>query len=98
MAEIYQSALRELAGDESPLHYGPSHIVWDDENFHAGEWCLEHFDEYRGDYSLAELAIVRKSLEELSRLPLSIRCIEPEEYDDLHPELYPPSVETVRHR
>src|SRR3990170_4665508 len=25
VAEIYQSALRELAGDESPLHYGMGH-------------------------------------------------------------------------
>lgn len=75
VADIYQKALQALDGYESPLHYGPAHIVWDDENFDSAEWCLENFDKYKGDYSDADLAIVKKSLEELVALPLETRCV-----------------------
>lgn len=88
--DIYQRALKDLEYDEFPLLYGPGHIVWDDENFDSAEWCLEHFEEYRGGYSEEDLAIVRRSLEELSRIPLDKRCIEPEDYEGEHPELFPP--------
>ena len=54
IAEIYKKALKELDGYSAPLHFGPAHIVWDDENFDSGEWCLEHFDDYKGDYSEEE--------------------------------------------
>ena len=90
VAKIYQRALTKLEGDESPLHYGPAHIVWSDENFDSAEWCLEHFDDYKSDYSDSDLMIVRESLEELAKLPLDIRCIQPEDYDGEHPELYLP--------
>lgn len=93
VAEIYKKALRALDGDKWPLHFGPSHIVWEDENFDRAEWCLEHFDEYKGDYSDVELEIVKQSLKELASLPEDVRCVEPEDYDGQHPELYPPSVE-----
>ena len=90
VADIYEKALNDLDGDESPLHYGPAHIVWADENFNSAEWCIEHFDEYRGNFSDSDLAIVQRSLEELVKLPLNIRCVEPEDYDEEHPELFPP--------
>ncbi len=90
VAEIYQRALAKLDGYESPLRFSSGHIVWSDENFDSAEWCLEHFDEYKGDYSDAELAIVRQSLEELANLPMDMRCVEPENYDDEHPALFPP--------
>ncbi len=90
VADIYDKALAALAGDESPLDYGPGHIVWADENFDSAEWCLKHFDEHRSDYSDADRAIVKESLEKLTELPLNVRCVEPEDYDDEHPELYPP--------
>ena len=90
VADIYHEALADLDGDNSPLYYGPGHIVWADENFDSAEWCLEHFDEYKGENSESGLAIVKRSLEELAKLPLSVRCAEPEDYDDEHPELFPP--------
>lgn len=99
VAEIYKRALEDLGGNDSPLCSGPGHIVWSDENFDGAEWCLEHFDDYRtGYHSDDELAIVRRSLKELAKLPLSVRCVEPEDYDDEHPELFPPpdGIEMVR--
>jgi len=98
VADIYDKALSELDGYDSPLHFGPAHIVWEDENFDSAEWCLEHFDEYTGDYSLEDLAIVKRSLEELAAVPVNDRCVEPDDYDDEHPALFPPpkGVEMVR--
>jgi hypothetical protein len=95
---IYQEAVERLDGYDAPLLFGPSHIVWEEENFDCAEWCLEHFDEYRGDYSEKELTVVRESLEKLVALPLSRRDIEPPDYDGRHPENYPPppGVQMVR--
>ncbi len=78
-------------GDERSVTQ-EAHIVWNDENFDSAELCIENFDRYGGDYSDGELAIVRQSLEELARLPLDVKCIWPEDYDDMHPELFPPPV------
>lgn len=78
VAEIYKGALKRLNGDGSPLHFGPAHIVWEDENFDSAEWCLEHFDEYQGDYTDDELSVVRWSLEELAKLPIAVRWPEPD--------------------
>ena len=98
VAKIYKEALAELNGDSMPLLYGPSHIVWDDENFDSAQWCLDHFDEYRRDLSEGELAIVRHSLEHLVALPQEAWDIEPDDYDDLHPDQYPPTVAVERVR
>jgi len=99
VAELYQESLRRLNDNESPLHYSASHIVWDDENFEDDdiEWCLKHFDEFRGDYSEKDLSVVKWSLEELLKIPENVRCIEPEDYDGEHPELFPPTVETIQY-
>ena len=91
VADIYLKALECLDGNKSPLHFGPAHVVWEDENWDSAEWCLEHFDKYVGDNSEADLAIVRESLKELVKLPMAVRCVEPEDYDDEHPEAYPPA-------
>lgn len=96
VADIYDKALALLGGNESPLHYGPAHIVWDDENWDSVEWCLKHFDEYADDLTEHEKHVVRWSLEELAKIPMNTRCVEPDDYDGEHPENYPPSVETVR--
>lgn len=82
VAEIYQRALNDLDGDSSPLEFGPGHIVWSDFNLDSAEWCLEHFDEHRGDNSDADLEIVRRSLKELAAIPLEERCPEPGDTDD----------------
>jgi len=91
VAEIYQRALSALDGDASPLWFGPSHIVWSDENFESAEWCLEHFEEYTGDWGEVELGIIRRSLEQLSNIPMEVRCVEPESYNGENPELFPPA-------
>jgi len=93
IADIYNKALKKLEGDELPLNYGPAHIVWDDENFDQAEWCLENFDKYTEGFSEDELAIVKESLLELSNVPMEIREYIPDDYDDEHPENYPPAKE-----
>ena len=90
VAEIYKKALKKLEGKESPLLFGPAHIVWEYENFDNVDWCLENFEEYKGDYSDKELEIVRQSLKELNELPFYIRDPKPEDYDDEHPDQFPP--------
>lgn len=98
VAEIYKAALEKLDGYSGPLHCGPSHIVWEDENWDSADWCLENFEKYAVGcgYSDEELAVVRWSLEELAKLPLEQREIEPDDYDGFHPERYPPAVEVVK--
>ena len=95
VAVIYKEALRRLNGDRDILSFGASHLVWGDENFDCAEWCLEHFNDYSENYNENEAAVVRWSLEELAKLPLNVREIIPEDYDDEHPELYPPTSEVV---
>lgn len=91
VAEIYKISVEMLGGDDSPLHYGPSHIVWADENWGSAEWCLKHFDEYKGDILAEDLRTIKWSLEELAKLPMEVREIVPDDYDDMHPENYPPA-------
>jgi hypothetical protein len=99
VAEIYKKALDRLDGYESPLHYGPSHVVWADENWDLTQECLGDFDKQaaRLDYTPEEMQIVKESLEELAALPESAWDIIPEDYDGEHPALYPPAdgIETV---
>lgn len=98
VADIYFEALRRVGEDSNALEYGPSHIVWCDENFEDSciQNCLERFAEpMYSHYSAAELAVVRWSLEELLKLPEDARCIEPEEYNGENPENFPPTVEVV---
>ncbi len=96
VADIYTEALRRLDGNDRPLHYGPAHIVWEDSNFDCADWCLEHFNDYKRDFSEKELSVVRWSLEELAKLPPDVADIIPGDYDLCHPELYPPTVEVVK--
>jgi hypothetical protein len=90
VADIYLKALAKLEGNDSPLQFGPSHIVWSDENFDSAEWCLKHFNDLDYDYGPVELAVVRESLEELSALPREVWDVEPRGYDGVHPENCPP--------
>ncbi len=66
---IYDKALKDLGGNMDPLHFGPAHIVWEDDNFMSAQWCLNHFDEYTDELSPEQCAIVKKSLEDLRDLP-----------------------------
>lgn len=91
VADIYLKALARLDGYESPLHFGPAHIVWDDENFGSAQRCLDNFEKYTGYFMKEEMDIVRESLVELAALPESVYDVEPDDYDDEHPELYPPA-------
>lgn len=93
VAEIYLKALEKLQGDSSPLHYGPAHIVWEDENWDSAEWCLEHIDT---NNTVEDLEVIRWSLEELVKIPLADREIEPENYDGVNPEKFPPTAEVVK--
>jgi len=97
VADIYLKALAKLDGYDSPLKFGPAHVVWEDENFNSALWCLDNFYKYKGDYTQEELDIVRESLIELSKLPEEVYNIEPDDYDGKHPGLYlpPEDVEMV---
>ena len=88
IADIYDRFL--LIAGESAMHFGPAHIVWEDENFDSSGWCLEHFDEYAGDHLPEALAAVRQSLIELSQLPTDVIDPAPADYDGKHPENFPP--------
>lgn len=90
IADIYDHALSELDNYSDPLHFGPAHIVWEDENFDQAEWCLENFDKYKGGFTEKELTIVKQSLEELSKVPINLRDIVPDDYDLEYPENFPP--------
>jgi len=88
--DIYNQALEKLKGNEAPLHFGPAHIVWEDENFDSAKWCLDNFDKYSQRLTEEEKAIVRWSLEQILTLPENVINSEPEDYDDKHPQNYPP--------
>jgi hypothetical protein len=101
VAEIYERALAALDGDESALEFGPSHIVWSDENFedHSIDFCLKECDkigEYAERFRDAEIAIVRRSLEELRAIPEAVRACQPADYDEENPDRFPPTGPMVR--
>lgn len=98
VANIYKEAVKKLNGNEHALHYGGAHIVWEDENFetHHIQWCLDTFEEHSKKLTLKEKTVVKWSLEEMLKLPEDIRCIEPDDYDDMNPENYPPKCETEK--
>ena len=78
---IFNKALDDLEQDDTPLLFGPAHVVWEDENFNSARSCLDSFEEFSyPDYSPEQLAIVRRSLEELDALPESDKEEEPEEH------------------
>ncbi len=95
VADIYLKALGMLEGDDSPLKFGPSHAVWEDENFEMAKRRLSYSrDKYKDRFTDEELAIVRWSLEELDKLPVELVDIWPDDYDGQHPENYPPPDDT----
>lgn len=99
VADIFLAAKAALDGDDTPLLYGPAHVVWADENFDCAPWCLEHFGEYSSGLYAEEQAVVRQSLEQLAALPSDQRDIWPEAFGDRDdPENYPPppGMEMVR--
>ena len=77
--EIYKKALDDLSGDIFPLHFGPAHVVWEDDNLDFAQSCLDDFDEFRGDYKDWQLEIVRGSLVELADIPESELWIDEED-------------------
>ncbi len=92
--DIYDKYIN-VAG-ESAMHYGAAHIVWDDENFerHHIQWCLDNFEKYKHDEaSDDENLAVKQSLIDMLALPDEILEAEPRDYDGIHPENYPPTVE-----
>jgi len=90
IADIYRDARKELRGNLFPLHYGPAHIVWDDENWDSAQWCLDHFEENVGDLTAEARAVVRRSLLRLLLVPDEYKG-EPDGYGiNSHPEDFPP--------
>ena len=88
--DIYDGCVNQLCGNESPLLHGPSHIVWADENWDSAQWCLDHFNKYKGDYTDDKLRVVRESLERLIAVPDEYKQ-EPIGFDDdSDPADFPP--------
>jgi len=103
VAEIFDRAVSDLGGSEDALFHGPSHVVWEDENFgnESIEFCLAECDdgqEYivRRGFEPWHIEVVRRSLTELLAVPEEVRCCEPEDYDEKNPQNYPPTCEVVR--
>lgn len=97
IADIYDKYL-EIAG-QSAMHFGPAHVVWEDENFerHLIEWCLVEADTYRAyDCTDEEHEAVKQSLRELLTLPDAIFVVPEGGWDD--PDKHPPhdGIERVR--
>jgi hypothetical protein len=67
--DIYNDCLAKLDGNKGPLHFGPAHLVWEDENWDLVQFCLDHFDEFSFDLTEHELAVVRESLARLLAVP-----------------------------
>ena len=96
VAAIYRRYLA-VAG-ESAMHYGPAHIVWEDENFEreSVQGCLDHVNEYRHETATDEQhAAVKASLEALLALPDDLLDPCPMDYDNENPTQYPPAVKMV---
>ena len=77
------------------LDFGPGHIVWSDENFDDAsiKYCINACSNSKGyynDYTEKGLSLIKESLIELLNIPENERCVEPDNYDDEHPEKYPP--------
>jgi hypothetical protein len=95
IVRIYRKALDKFNGNKEALHYGPAHIVWDDENFDEGsiKWCLKDIEDNTkvyNDFSSSDLEIVKESLKDLLCLPKALLHAEPGNYMGKHPELFPP--------
>ena len=97
VAKIYEEAEAKCGYD--PLHFGPSHIVWEDENFEDShiDFCIaECADLAKYDYSVktpAQMAVVLESLQKLRAIPEAVRCCEPKEYKGELPDNFPPPPE-----
>lgn len=95
--DVYDVAMEELldmGSDWTPLRFGPSHVVWEDENFDDDtiRHCIGRCDnpEPWDGTTPEERAVVKKSLEALLAIPEGVRC-EPDDYDEEHPDQYPPA-------
>lgn len=104
VADIYEKYVA-LVG-KTAMHYGPAHIVWEDENFADDniDFCIKACDEpdpYNDNCTAEDCAIVKRSLIELRAVPETLRS-EPEEFNDEYddPADFPPpdGVEMVRKR
>lgn len=75
IGHVYLGAYARLNGDMSPLMNSyQSHVVWDDGNYDMAESCLEHFDDYEPqEYTDEQMAVIRWSLEELTKIPIEER-------------------------
>lgn len=97
--DVYDKAVSALGGYTDPLHFGPAHVVWDDECWGHANWCLDWFDESkqnrsRGRFSDDELEVVRQSLIDLIVVPDEFKYV-PKYYDFEHPENFPPPAHWV---
>ena len=104
---LYDSkAAAELDDDDHLLRFGPTQVVWEDENFGTDSirHCMDKFG-FAGDLRTTaatglppdRLAVLHRSLRALLAIPESVRC-EPAGYDGENPENYPPvaGLEMVR--
>ena len=72
ICDIFDRAVKMLGGDEMPLLFGPSHLVWEDGNM-ADEhidFCLRYDT---GELTKKEVKVVHWSLHELKKIPLHVR-------------------------
>lgn len=93
--DIFSDAKFALGGDENPLIFGPSHIVWEEENFDDDsiEWCInEATVENCQKYELPpfQMGVISASLKRLLAVQPHVRACEPQDYDGENPENYPP--------
>lgn len=84
--EIYDRAMSDLEAQYVPgaecfdersahsvMHFGPAHIVWEDENFDHAGWCVDNFDKYSDGLTEEQKTIVLRSLKELVQVPEALK-------------------------
>ena len=72
ISDIFYKAVDMLNGDDMPLLFGPSHIVWEDGNMmdeHI-DFCLDY---NTGDLNLRQVQAVHWSLRELKKISTETR-------------------------
>ena len=72
ISDIFYKAKEMLNGEDCPLLFGPSHVVWEDGNMmdeHI-DFCLKYG---KGHVSNEELRVIHWSLNELKKVPLKVR-------------------------
>lgn len=90
--ETFEEVQTEPPSGFSALHFGPGHVLWEDENWDCADYCLKECDgEMVEGWVPAAVEVLRDSLRRVIALPDHLKR-EPEGYseDETDPKDFPP--------